>query len=668
MNPLSIRIADERANLFVGRQHECQQVEEWLTACAPPTKIVAVTGMGGIGKSTLLLHLLHRAQSRNALTAWVDGRTCYRTPRGFLEALPEAFEEWRRQPDAHPPLVLAIDNYEELQVLEGWLREVFLTGLPETGLLVMVASRANLMSQWLLDPGWRHRVTVWALEGFTPTEIEDFLVRRHWPKQDIRRAHQLALGHPLSLAVAAEARSRFSRQPSEELAPLVRETLSARLLREITDPDLQPLVDALTLMAGASLDRLRRVLQQRITARQYQALKALSFVKQTAHGEVSLHDIVVMHLFEDFRNRDPAFFERLRNRAIDVLLADWDQVPRAQQGGLAQQLLWLCRDIFQEATQWPDISSAADLEVSGYRPEEHSQLRSLIREWRRQILPPDQLLALFDAVAMEFPESIRVTRAPNGEPVAVFVSVALHATTLALLEKFHPQLVSRLMALELGIRRCAIEEAKAGYNAMTGIALHHPRYSPEQILGVVARDQMSMQAGVMGLLVLVNPELKSFLRAIGYQSYPFPVSRDSGADEELFVLDLRQQHFGQWIRQIVSGRTLASPEEPVSPTDVRYFLAHWNNDTTLQESRLATRHARSVGAVKRLLQELVDGEPKSPLTLRDQEVLKLSYWEKSQSIWQHAEKLHISRATFYRYQEQALVHLSQAVSGKLRQY
>lgn len=44
--------------------------------------VVAVTGMGGGGKSILSVRILQTGQE--TLTVWIDGRTCYRSPKGFL--------------------------------------------------------------------------------------------------------------------------------------------------------------------------------------------------------------------------------------------------------------------------------------------------------------------------------------------------------------------------------------------------------------------------------------------------------------------------------------------------------------------------------------------------------------------------------------------------------
>ncbi|NMP24544.1 hypothetical protein [Sulfobacillus harzensis] len=669
MQPLSEHIADDRSQLFVGRQNECDWVRTWLRSFDPPTQIVAITGMGGVGKSTLLARLLEIGQTHHAITVWIDARTCYRTPRRFLESLPDRFQHWQRMTGPRPPLMLAIDNYEELDVLETWLKEVFLPGLPATGVLLLLASRPNVYAPWVLDPGWQRRVHLWPLGDFSPEETEDYLSRRQWPANDLAVARRLAERHPLSLAVLSEARRRRPSTNPLELEALVRESLSVRLLREVTDPDLEPLVEALSLLRDADLTRLERVLETRISPRRYAALKRLSFVKRTAINTVSLHDLAVTHLFRDFQQRDPKRLDHLRHRAVQVLLDEWDQSDAGKRGALAQHLLWVCRDVLQEGTHYADLTDAApELEVSGYRASDYPWLRTLIAAWPRQSLPlaPPEALALFDIIADQFPSAIRVTREASGRPVAVFVALPLYDRTLELIRAFHPVVADRLLAFDHAIGHSGSEDANTLFNVLSGFDFQQKRYTAETLLGVVARDQLSFQVGVLGLLILTNPDLKAFLRRLGYQSQPFPVSHPPVADEELFILDLRHQHFGAWIQSLL--RQLRPTHPGIRVEDVRYVLDHWSDARKLGAGALAQRLQLPAEDLRQLIQEGLAADPPAPLTARDARVLQETFFSGDRTVWQHAERLHVSRATYYRYLEKSLTHLATWLESKMRRF
>ena len=62
-------VTDERIRLFVGRSRECNALKAWLATPNAPTRVIALTGMGGIGKSTLLIRLLQLAQEHGSVSA-----------------------------------------------------------------------------------------------------------------------------------------------------------------------------------------------------------------------------------------------------------------------------------------------------------------------------------------------------------------------------------------------------------------------------------------------------------------------------------------------------------------------------------------------------------------------------------------------------------------------
>ena len=95
----STTIASGRHEAFVGRKSEKDRLTQWIHANTAPTKLIAVTGIGGIGKSTFLDMALQRAEQLGAYTAWIDGRACFGTPDGLLRYVPRKFLEWVRNPD-----------------------------------------------------------------------------------------------------------------------------------------------------------------------------------------------------------------------------------------------------------------------------------------------------------------------------------------------------------------------------------------------------------------------------------------------------------------------------------------------------------------------------------------------------------------------------------------
>ena len=134
---------DERLVALVGRGRERAAL---LDLVERDTPIVAfVHGIAGVGKSTLLRAAAADARARGAAVVTLDGRTFEPTERGFLTALGDAL-------DGHDGrVVLCIDAHERLRLLDAWLRQELVPGLPEN-VRVVIAGRDG-PAAWRRDLG-----------------------------------------------------------------------------------------------------------------------------------------------------------------------------------------------------------------------------------------------------------------------------------------------------------------------------------------------------------------------------------------------------------------------------------------------------------------------------------------------------------------------------------
>ena len=212
-------------------------MQDWLDDAHSPTQIFFVSGMGGVGKSTLMLKWLDMAEEQKLLCLWLDARTCAPTPAGFIDAIGSCllyqsnltYGTKLSMPDIVNYLstqrtVLCIDNYDHIQPVDAWLRDIFLPELSATDLLLVFASRQDLSLDWKNDLAWRSRVT--QIPVATMSRIE---ARQYYINRGIRDSDKVDLlirqTKGLPLATSTICRNCPSRSISLRRSRFIRRTL-----------------------------------------------------------------------------------------------------------------------------------------------------------------------------------------------------------------------------------------------------------------------------------------------------------------------------------------------------------------------------------------------------------------------------------------------------------
>jgi GTPase SAR1 family protein len=124
-----------------------------------------VHGIAGVGKSTLLEAFAHEARSRGETVVVIDCRSIEPTERGFLDSLGSAVggapasaeEAAERLAGLGERVVLVLDTYEVLRLLDSWVRLVFAPALRDNTRLVL-AGREPPVANWYATPGWSELV------------------------------------------------------------------------------------------------------------------------------------------------------------------------------------------------------------------------------------------------------------------------------------------------------------------------------------------------------------------------------------------------------------------------------------------------------------------------------------------------------------------------------
>jgi len=176
---------DERLVALVGRGRERAAL---LDLVERDTPIVAfVQGIAGVGKTTLLRAAAADARARGAAVVTLDGRTFEPTERGFLTALGDAL-------DGHDGrVVLCIDAHERLRLLDAWLRQELVPGLPEN-VRVVIGQTLSVDNKLRLYRTFMYATTEVkdGLPAAQRQQLNDAIIGQ-FPSQDERVNRELAL-------------------------------------------------------------------------------------------------------------------------------------------------------------------------------------------------------------------------------------------------------------------------------------------------------------------------------------------------------------------------------------------------------------------------------------------------------------------------------------------
>jgi transcriptional regulator/AAA ATPase-like protein len=247
-----------RAAAVVGRQAE-RAVLLGLAEHDRPL-VVAVHGIAGIGKSALLAAFAEDARGRGAVVVSLDCGGIEPTERGFLAALDRAIRTLRAEPPGGAPamatvaeaatalgglgdrVVLVLDTYEQLRLLDTWLRQELVPGLRDNTRLAL-AGREPLVAAWISDFG--DLLAVVPLANLAAADADALLRREGLSGADaactLRRPTMSLMGALLPDVAPNDAYDRLRPLPFVEFGPdglvlhdTVREVVAA--LSRVNDP------------------------------------------------------------------------------------------------------------------------------------------------------------------------------------------------------------------------------------------------------------------------------------------------------------------------------------------------------------------------------------------------------------------------------------------------
>ncbi|GAB6928941.1 hypothetical protein JCM10914A_29240 [Paenibacillus sp. JCM 10914] len=681
---------------IIGFEGELGSFTGWLEDPQARTSIFSISGIGGIGKTTLLLQMAHTAKQSSVRTLWLDGQGCLATSSAFLASLemglatehgcirskdtallPYIVSELSRE-----RTVLLMDNCEQLDRLGGWLLSSFLSELMSASVLIVCASRNGLPLQWQRNPEWKSRLHSYPLRPFTRAEVYEYLGGSGLDTELQRDIAQKTDGHPLSLALIVDMLS--SGQAEERnVWREVPAVLSAEFLREATSSAVYRALTILSLLPVADERLLNRLLDSPLDEADYYQLAGLSFVRTTLQG-ISLHQIVARILRDDFARRNPEQYEWTRHQVFAQLAERFHGVDPAIQMTLSAHILELYREFLPSAHAYANFASTLKSgEQKPFQSEDLPHLQEFMAasirnsDWQSELVERDDYPAVLGEIAVRFPEGIFVVRDEQGTPLAFCAGVWLHALSLPLLERYAPGCAELLGEEGFLLHHIPIEEADTIFVLLSAVNTGQSLYRPEE-LGALLMQQwlIYMTRGLRGILAAEDPQLNALLSILGFRERG-KAAGIAGIELTTWELDFRQTTFDQWIHRILRQTEVAAGASMLSLAhgygagmergEMKQLLERMFEPEQLARLPVLRRLDWSGQQAREVIQAILTDEgPTEPLTAFEKEILIASYIRKDRNKNQLADSFHMSRATFYRHLRSAEKHAAFVLSERLR--
>jgi hypothetical protein len=405
--------AEQLGGIFVGRQIELERLGSLLRDGAP--QVMFVHGLAGSGKSTLLQRFAQLAGSR-ARVVTLDCRSIEPTEQGFFAALATALRidiDWHGDPIGDRPgelahvgerVMISLDQYEVLRLLDTWLRQGLVPSLPSNVRLIL-SGRERPHPAWSRLPAGTFDMLL--LGPLSREESSELLRSLGVPEVDVSLIIRFAGGHPLTLILAALAAKERSSVP-------VRDVTLGRLLDEFTvaylddlDGEIRSLIEAAAVVRRVSRPLIEAMLPELDSWKGFERLRGLPFVDSTSEG-LALHDSLQQAISGQLRVAEPELYRTLRRRAWTHLRAELRRAPKCDLWRHTADMIYMVENPEVREAHFPSGSHQFAIEPA--TPDDAAAIDSIIGE--HETPAAAKLLRMW---WVRCPEAFRVARDGYGE-------------------------------------------------------------------------------------------------------------------------------------------------------------------------------------------------------------------------------------------------------------
>src|SRR5512146_2914114 len=409
-----------RAAAVVGRQAERAVLLDLAERDRP--LVVAVHGIAGIGKSALLAAFAEDARAHGAAVVSLDCGGIEPTERSFLAALDRAIGARRAGPgpsggtrpmatvaeaaaalsDLGDRVVLVLDTYEQLRLLDTWLRQELVPGLRDNTRLAL-AGREPPVAAWISDFG--DLLAMVPLANLAAEDACALLRREGLSGADAARVTRFTHRHPLALRLAASARGARPDLTVPEAAVATVVTELARVYLSGLDQPTRTVLDAACALRRPTMSLLGALLPDVPPNDAYDMLRPLPFVEFGPDGLV-VHNTVREVVAALLRVNDPPAYRAHRIAAWRQLRRELRTAPPADLWRYTADLLYLIENPAVREAFFPTANHRYAVEPA--RPADDAQITAIARAHQ-----PAEAVAMMRSWWDTMPLAFRVARDPD---------------------------------------------------------------------------------------------------------------------------------------------------------------------------------------------------------------------------------------------------------------
>ncbi len=331
---------------LIGRERELETLSTILASNGP--RVIHISGITGIGKTTLLEMFSERVKPESAFLLKLDCRSIEPTEKGLTQALEQRVNARQlalknlliKLGELAPQVILALDSYEVFRLLDTWLRQEFIPSLPDN-VRVYLLSREPPQPIWLISQDWQESFHAIQVTPITDEDSYTLLTRMGVTSSAAKRVGRSVHGHPLALRLIASA---FQARPDIHLDQMnlqqVLQTLAEMFLADISDPVIRQALEASAVVRRTTASLLRAIFPTIDPDLTYVRLSGLPFIDIHNDG-LLMHDAVREAIATSLRARDPATFVAYRRKAWQQLADEVNVVGRGELWRYTADMLYL---------------------------------------------------------------------------------------------------------------------------------------------------------------------------------------------------------------------------------------------------------------------------------------------------------------------------------------